>query len=354
MVLMRSIFICNSINSDMQTYFEEIQNIDFDSDVVWGGNKKLSKKRFPFFNLTSARSSSSMSTLIKDAGLANELVRSLSIDDKNVFVFFTTVHIANFYLILLLLIRRINFVCMIHDVVPHPGFKSTIIKFYNWLSFNFAKSIICFNDSDRLKLSAKGISCHSLHLGGFEERITPIRSSVKTILMFGRMTSYKGISTFIEVAKECLEIESCGYQFVLAGAGDLTSYGDVSNISNLTVLNRYLDDKEIDSLLDDADACMFPYSSATQSGAIVRAFSSGRPVIASNVGALSEYVVDNSTGFLVEELSPTNFIQKLGLLDRNLEEISLKTRSVFNEKYSKRAFKRDFKEIHLKITNNTH
>ena len=68
---------------------------------------------------------------------------------------------------------------------------------------------------------------------------------------------------------------------------------------------------------------MLPYRDASQSGIVPLAFANGRPVIATDVGSLSEVVSDGQNGLLVRDVSPAaiadaivRVFEEAGLLDR--------------------------------------
>ena len=56
---------------------------------------------------------------------------------------------------------------------------------------------------------------------------------------------------------------------------------------------------ELAQLLVDCEYVVCPYTDATQSGVIHTAFSMGKTVVATDVGALKEVVIDGFTGLLV-------------------------------------------------------
>ncbi len=86
---------------------------------------------------------------------------------------------------------------------------------------------------------------------------------------------------------------------------------------------HYITDDEIAEVFGKAQVCVLPYKSATQSGVIATAYSFQMPVIASDVGGLSEYISEGDTGLLVP---PNNPEALAAALIRFFEEEDLRTR----------------------------
>lgn len=113
------------------------------------------------------------------------------------------------------------------------------------------------------------------------------------ILFFGRIHPYKGLDYLLEAVRQ---IKGFTVRLVIAGDGVITS----SNIPQNTILiNRFIEDEEINAIFKIAHVVVLPYISATQSGVIPLAYFYGKPVIATNVGALPEAVIHGETGLIV-------------------------------------------------------
>jgi glycosyltransferase involved in cell wall biosynthesis len=92
---------------------------------------------------------------------------------------------------------------------------------------------------------------------------------------------------------------------------------DNIHIDSIRLLNKYVSIQELAELIQNAEFIVCPYREATQSGVLMTAFALNKPVLATNVGAFPEYIVENVNGMLVE---PTvNGIEKgiLTMLNNN-------------------------------------
>ena len=127
-----------------------------------------------------------------------------------------------------------------------------------------------------------------------------------TILFFGRLEHYKGLDLFVEAAE--IAAQSVPHlRAIVAGQG--------SDASRCQALVRspalfdwrlgFVPNEETASLFAEASVVVLPYRDASQSGVVPMAFANGRPVIATDVGALSEAVHDGENGLMVREVSAT-------------------------------------------------
>ena len=140
-------------------------------------------------------------------------------------------------------------------------------------------------------------------------------SGKTVILFFGRIEPYKGLEyllqSYISAQKKIQ-----GLHLIVAGEGDLSPYQDyIRNIRDVTIINTYISDEEVTELFTISDVIVLPYISATQSGIIPIAYAFKKPVIASNVGAISEVVDDGITGILVPPKNVEALSKAIALLN---------------------------------------
>ena len=105
--------------------------------------------------------------------------------------------------------------------------------------------------------------------------------------------------------------------------------------------------KELDTILASSHACVLPYKEGTQTGIIAVSYYNGTPVIVSDVGSLTENVVNNKTGIVIR---PNDVNELVSAFEKILQQ----NNNIMREKsfnYYKKYFRwstildRFFKEI---------
>lgn len=130
---------------------------------------------------------------------------------------------------------------------------------------------------------------------------------LKYFSMIGTIIPRKGVEYYLEAARLFNERHGSGaVQFLLAGSGNLTRYkGAIERLSNLVVVNRFLEDGEVNECLAESYASVLPYTSGVmQSSFIAIAYGNGCPAIVSNIGSLPEEVENGVTGYVVDKANP--------------------------------------------------
>jgi glycosyltransferase involved in cell wall biosynthesis len=144
-------------------------------------------------------------------------------------------------------------------------------------------------------------------------------ASKKILLFFGYIRKYKGLDVLLDAMPHLVK-ELPDVQLLVVGEfyGDEADYRKKIAALNLPleaikVFSDYVPNDKVGEYFSAADVAVLPYRSATQSGIVQIAYQFGRPCIVTNVGGLSEVVIDGKTGFVIEPNSPqaiTNSVKK--------------------------------------------
>jgi glycosyltransferase involved in cell wall biosynthesis len=133
-----------------------------------------------------------------------------------------------------------------------------------------------------------------------------INDDDKVILFFGYVRKYKGLDILIE-ALSLLKNQYNNLKLLVAGEfyDDKKFYTDIIDKLNLQdriiLRDEYIPNEKVKDYFLVSDLVILPYRSATQSGILNLAYGFRKPVIVTKVGGLSEFVIDESTGLIVEE-----------------------------------------------------
>lgn len=210
--------------------------------------------------------------------------------------------------------RGTKIVTVLDNVIPHekrPGDIQLIRYFLNRNDAFIAMSDTVKRDLLSLKPNAKvELKPHPIydHFGAIISKESARQKlqldlTKRTILFFGFIRDYKGLDLLIDAAKNLTD----DFQIIVAGEvyGNFEKYqkriesNGVSEKFKLFI--RYISDDEVTVFFSAADVCVLPYKSATQSGIVQIAYNFDLPVIATNVGGLSEMIYHNETGLLLDK-----------------------------------------------------
>ena len=126
----------------------------------------------------------------------------------------------------------------------------------------------------------------------------------RVILFFGFVREYKGLKYLLKAMPNVLK--AVKVKLLIAGEFwddkqnyiDLISKLDIN--ANVKIIDEYIPNEEIPSYFYASDIVILPYTSVTGSGLVQLAYGFNKPVVVSNIGALSQIVIDKKTGFLVK------------------------------------------------------
>src|SRR5208282_916345 len=98
-------------------------------------------------------------------------------------------------------------------------------------------------------------------------------------LFFGRIVDYKGIDLLLQ-AFSLLAARRDDVELHIVGVGDLSRYQSLlKRIPRVTIVNRWVDNSEIASFFNEADALVASYTEASQSASVTTAYGNGIPVV---------------------------------------------------------------------------
>jgi glycosyltransferase involved in cell wall biosynthesis len=123
----------------------------------------------------------------------------------------------------------------------------------------------------------------------------------RRLLIFGRLYAYKGVDTALEAFRS-LPKELSDATLVVAGDGPLAALARGKR--NVELIEGYVSESDLDSLLDGVRLVLLPYKDATQSGVGLLAIARGIPCIVSDAGGLPELVRDSSASLVVPPDDP--------------------------------------------------
>jgi glycosyltransferase involved in cell wall biosynthesis len=205
---------------------------------------------------------------------------------------------------LLYLLRR-RMVMTMHDPLPHSGDRNRMNRLHRWMAFRCVRNFIVLSESlrdefiqvcglqhKRVFVSRMGVFSHlQLTVGA------PMQLPERFVLFAGSINPHKGIRYLCEALSHVAE----PVNLVIAGRGkfdfDIQPYLASGRIQ---LINRFVTDEELKTLMTKSLFVCCPYKDATQSGVVLSAFALGKPVLATRVGALAEEISEGRHGLLVD------------------------------------------------------
>jgi glycosyltransferase involved in cell wall biosynthesis len=168
-----------------------------------------------------------------------------------------------------------------------------------------------------------------------------------SILYFGGLSERKGVDVLLRaIAKTKLVLPSI--KLHLVGSGDFSDHLRIlsmrEEIEKDVIFWGHADRSLVPQYYNAADICIFPSRYEPFGIVILEALASGRPVIASNVGGIPEFISSGENGILVEPNDPEALSRAIILLFqdktlmKSLRANALKTAALYSWKNIARKY----------------
>lgn len=129
------------------------------------------------------------------------------------------------------------------------------------------------------------------------------------LLFFGFVRRYKGLDLLLEAMPAILErVPEARLLVVGEYFDDQSEYEQIIDRHRLAdrvdVVDRYIPNEEVPQWFSAADLLVLPYRSATNSGIVQIGYNFSLPSIVTDVGSLSEVVIDGHSGIVIPDTAP--------------------------------------------------
>ncbi len=220
--------------------------------------------------------------------------------------------------------KHSKIITIVDNAIPHE--KRFMDDAFSNYFFNQNHGFVALSEKvrDDLHMLKPEIPCivlpHPLydHFGARADKQAAIKElglpeGKKLMLYFGYIRDYKGLDLLIESMSKLDD----SHHLILAGES-YSSFDKYTQLieqfgvkDKITVINRYIPDREVTLLFSAADVCVLSYKSATQSGVTAIALHFEIPLIVTNVGGLKELVFHEKTGLLVQEPKVDQIVEQI-------------------------------------------
>ncbi len=198
-----------------------------------------------------------------------------------------------------------NKIMTVHDPIPHSSDRNPLNHFHRAVAWGRIKNFIILSESLKdtfiraYKLKNKSVQVTGLSIYDMLQKVPaePIADLPENFILFeGSINPHKGIKYLCEA----MEKLPSDLHLVIAGRGKFNfNIDDFASHLPIHIINRYVTNGELRTLIERSKMVVCPYIDATQSGVIMSAFALNTPVVATNTGALAEEFMAERHGKIV-------------------------------------------------------
>ncbi len=183
------------------------------------------------------------------------------------------------------------------------------------------------------------------------DKFIPNYNSGEYILYFGRLYPEKGLQSLVEVMRHLPKI-----RLKIVGRGPegdkLIKKIKELKLQNIEIISRFIEENELKKFIRNSRFTIFPSQSYETFGiSLLESYASGKPVVASKIGALPEIVQDEKTGFLFKSGEINDCAEKIAKLWNNTnlyKKMGHNARKFVEENYGSELHYKKLMEIYQK------
>lgn len=193
--------------------------------------------------------------------------------------------------------QGVTVIRLLHDFEKHPGEKWPP-NFLIQILIKRSKFLITLSNevADKTKSINPeiNVSVYPHPIFDFHTFEIDVVASKKFILFVGRIRDYKGVDNLIS-AFDNLDISDI--ELVIAGEGKLK----IRTNPKIIVINRWLQENVISSLVKNSEAVVFPYIEASQSGLLPYCVSENKKVVVTPLPGLLEQTIGYKNTYVTKD-----------------------------------------------------
>jgi glycosyltransferase involved in cell wall biosynthesis len=206
--------------------------------------------------------------------------------------------------------KTTTYVASIHDAQEHLGERHWLMRFCQWLELRRADVVVTYSSAVQSRIAERGVRAPVIMIPhGIDSPVTSSREihsgDVAVIGFFGRLVEYKGIDLFVR-SIERLREDGYNVRGAVYGNGDFDSSLQESS-APIDWHVGWIEEDEIESIIDTFDVLALPYKEASQSGVFTLAAARAVPCVATPVGGLREQVESAASGVVSESVDAVAF-----------------------------------------------
>lgn len=222
--------------------------------------------------------------------------------------------------------KKMSIIALHNVTTPKQASNQKISAIYNSYLRHVYKNFQVFSQSQQHILktlhSNKNILYAPLALKDFGEPRTLPNKDI-TFLFFGFIRGYKRVDVLIDAAQTAYEETHVKFRVCIAGQCDnWDEYEKRIKYPELFDLQiRNIPNEEVADLFGKAHYFVMPYQDIAQSGAMTVGLRYNLPIIASELPAFKEFMIDNETGFFIKIANKEDLSEKMIYILKNHSQI---------------------------------